>query len=286
MDIAQVIWNILRGYYNAADMHLENIQAGFISIILGMAGLVLVMFGFNAGGLKMVNIFFFFAGGFFIVLHATRPAALGVSALVGLPFGGPTEGIRMLYRATLGLLIGFFGIALILSIVSFEDAKTAFFTMLMGMMLMGVTSAFYDVKTDTLKTVLMWGSGLLIALSLLGVLFSGCTKKDNDEVQPSQQQAQPATFKSMTGVPEQLFNTAAQTAGATPTTGELYVRNGECSTMNIPEGKWLDYTFPTGYVRAEIQTTYGGPWLPQQNNGNTVAVRWCGEGKVTWTIRS
>ncbi len=90
----------------------------------------------------------------------------------------------------------------------------------------------------------------------------------------------------MTGVPEQLFNAAAQTAGATPTTGELYVRNGECSTMNIPEGKWLDYTFPTGYVRAEIQTTYGGPWLPQQNNGNTVAVRWCGEGKVTWTIRS
>jgi hypothetical protein len=196
----------------------------------------------------------------------------------------------MLYRLGIGLLLAFWVAGGFLYLFSFQDAPGTFWGMFVSGAILAAAAANFETKSKIGQKVIFGFFSIMFVVCFLKSCFAPTAEERAEKAAlkaaQQQQQSQPLQYRSMTGVPEQLFNAAAQTAGATPTAGELYVRNGECSTMNIPEGKWLDYTFPTGYVRAEIQTTYGGPWLPQQNNGNTVAVRWCGEGKVTWTIRS
>lgn len=159
-----LIWQLLVGTWELAEENVHRLRAALVAMMMWCIGLIIIMWGINALGGKEVNYVFFFLGGIFLILKASNPRIAGASAIAGSTVQGlrdedlsqsAVKGVVVLYRVMLGLLLGFWILAGLLSTWSFKEAPAAFFPIAAMALTIAVTVEFFNMKGGIFKWVVI-----------------------------------------------------------------------------------------------------------------------------------
>lgn len=172
--ITQLIWRILSGKVKDAHLEAENIHGALIAIICMTFVSTLVMWLLNISGLKEVNFLFFFVGGMYLVTKLSHPKIVVSAAVAGAGVQGlrdeditqgAAKGTVVLYQIFLGILLGFWILAGILSTWSFALSPASFFPIAAMGMVIAITIEFFDMKGNVFPIVIIGYALVIIAIA-------------------------------------------------------------------------------------------------------------------------
>lgn len=169
-----LLWRVLEGGYNITREEADRIHGFLLRLMVVTVSLILVMWGFNAVGMKEVNFIFFFIGGGYIAAKALQPKMIGLAAVAGVVVQGlrdedlsqgAVKGLQALYMVALGVLLGFWVLSGILSTWSFKEAPAAFFPIAAMVLTLAVMSAYFGLKGKTAVTAITAYAVVVIAIA-------------------------------------------------------------------------------------------------------------------------
>ena len=160
----QTFWHTEIGGTQITEDTAYEVYSALVAAILGLCATIFGMWLLNAFMAKEVNYFFFFIGGFLLLIKGFKPPVVGASAIggVGLHFladkdlsQGAIKGLQVLYKVVTGVLFGFWVLAGLLSTWSFKEAPGAFWPIAAMALTIGITIEFFNMKGGVFKWVVI-----------------------------------------------------------------------------------------------------------------------------------